>query len=244
MKKPYLKKHSKIDRFDIWIVDGNYIRSNINLEFTNFGQHYRFNFIPKNEFWIDKEYGEEETEYFVQHLLVENKLMGQGKNYETALEQASIFEKAKRHESESIEKYRKDPLNAIRKRFLKNYSKKAQVWIVNGKLVRDFFYTDFTEGGHDLVYSFVPKNEIWIDDDIGPRERKLIILHEFHERNLMFDLLESKKKDVVSKLKEDKIRAYHLAHEESNKLEHSFRQNPGGMDQRIRMELNKFIKIK
>jgi hypothetical protein len=26
-------------------------------EFTNFGQHYRYPYIPKNELWIDQEAG-------------------------------------------------------------------------------------------------------------------------------------------------------------------------------------------
>jgi hypothetical protein len=48
--------HHKLDtRGDITvrIVDGVYICGHMDEEFTNFGQHYRFKFIPKNEFWID-----------------------------------------------------------------------------------------------------------------------------------------------------------------------------------------------
>ncbi len=32
----------------------------------------------------------------------------------------------------------------------------VQVWIVNGRLVRSVFDIDFTAGGHDYVYEFVP----------------------------------------------------------------------------------------
>ncbi len=51
--------------------------------------------------------------------------------------------------------------------------------------MRDLFYVDFTEGGHEFVYDFVPKGEVWIDNDLGPAERAFVILHELHERNLM-----------------------------------------------------------
>ena len=45
------------------------------------------------------------------------------------------------------------------------------VWIVNGRLVRSVFDIDFTAGGHDYVYEFVPENEVWIDDSIEePKE--------------------------------------------------------------------------
>ena len=39
----------------MWVVDGSYIRGHIDEEFTNFGQHYSFLYIPKNELWIEQE---------------------------------------------------------------------------------------------------------------------------------------------------------------------------------------------
>src|SRR3989339_323540 len=43
------------------------------------------------------------------------------------------------------------------------------VWLINGEIVRDFFYSSFAGGGHDKVYNFIPKKEIWIDNDILKR---------------------------------------------------------------------------
>lgn len=40
-----LKKIGQRGRISIWIVDGSYVRTNIDEEFTNFGQHYRFTYI-------------------------------------------------------------------------------------------------------------------------------------------------------------------------------------------------------
>jgi hypothetical protein len=59
------------------------------------------------------------------------------------------------------------------------------IWIVDGRLVRSVFDVDFTEGGHDYVYEFVPQNEVWIDNDLEESERPFVLLHELHERNLM-----------------------------------------------------------
>ena len=43
-----------------------------------------------------------------------------------------------------------------------------QVWLVKGSLVRSFYKTDYTEGGHGYVYPWVPKGEIWVEHDLSP----------------------------------------------------------------------------
>jgi hypothetical protein len=190
VKKPYIKKYGEMSHFIIYIVDGNYIRTNIDEEFTNFGQHYRFKYIPKNEFWIDLEHGKsDESKFFIDHLLLENRLMAQGKNYSFAEYEAEKKEKLERIKTDSILKKNKqndsELINKIHIKQLKKFSGKVKVWLVDGRLVRDLYRVQFTEGGHDLVYSFIPPKEIWIDDDVSPKERKYIILHELYERNLM-----------------------------------------------------------
>ena len=59
---------------------------------------------------------------------------------------------------------------------IKKYSGAVKVWIIQGGLVRSLYFIHFTEGGHDLVYPhFVPKNEVWLDDDLSPGERKFVL---------------------------------------------------------------------
>jgi hypothetical protein len=60
LKPPYVRKYSSRDNIQIWLVDGEYVRKNIDEEFTNFGQHYRFSYIPMDEFWIDQEAHDQE----------------------------------------------------------------------------------------------------------------------------------------------------------------------------------------
>ena len=55
LKPPYLQKDDTRGDYQVWIVDGAYIRGHIDEEFTNFGQHYRFPYIPENELWLDRE---------------------------------------------------------------------------------------------------------------------------------------------------------------------------------------------
>ena len=180
--KPYLKKYSHISNFTIWIVDGNYIRCHLNEDFTNFGQHYRFKFIPKNEFWVDQEYSSrKEIDYFIDHLLVEHRLMSEGKSYNYALEKADVVEQSERQKVELLRTFGREIIQKIHKKLLKQYSShELKVWLVHGDLVRDFFSIDFTEGGHDLVYNFIPRDEVWIDDDTNPKELRFILLHELY----------------------------------------------------------------
>lgn len=233
MKKPYIKKYKKFKNLTIWLVDGSYIREKIEKEFTNFGQHYRFKFIPQNEFWLDQEYAPGEEKYYVAHLLVENRLMAEGKSYTEAFKKANLIEKKERRKSKLIKTILEKKLNheeiikKIHKKLLKKYSQKVKVWIVNGELVRGLLFIDFTEGGHDKVYSFVPKNEVWLDDDIFPKERKFILLHELHERNLM-----------CLGWSYDNKNKERSAHYSASRLEYFCRKNPDLLDKKLKEELN------
>lgn len=229
MKKPYIKKFTNISGFNVWIVDGEYIRENIDEEFTNCAQHYQFSFIPKNEFWIDKERKPGEEKYYIDSMLTINRLLAKGLNHKEAIKIADRLEHRERANSKlmkreiKLEKYPKKLINSVHKDLLQKYStKKIKVWIINGEAVRDLFFIDFTEGGHGYVYSFVPKNEVWIDDDIEPEEIKFVLLHEMHERNLMSKGME-----------------YDSAHRSSSKIEYACRRKKKDINQELKKEIKK-----
>ena len=176
--------------FTVWQVDGPAVRRELNGQFTNFGQHFRFPFIPTYEFWLDIEAAPAETNFFIDHLLAEWRYMKRGEPYAAALERADRLERAERRKSKFGQRLnRLSPaarLKTIHEHRLSVFSSaNLQVWIVNGEAIRDTYHLDFTEGGHDYVYDFVPAGEVWLDDDLSPRERHLILLHELHERALM-----------------------------------------------------------
>jgi hypothetical protein len=210
MKKPYIKKVDQIGRLTVWTVDGQYIRKNIDEEFTNFGQHYRFRFIPSHEFWIDKEHGLGEQQFFI----------------DMALEKADDVERRERRKSEFVREIsrlpKKDIIENIHKRLLKKYSGTVRVWVVKGELVRSLYFIDFTEGGHDKVYHFVPKNEVWLDDDLGPGERRFVLLHELHERHLM-----------------TLGQPYSKAHRSASRIEYHCRAHPEELESDLRLEAQK-----
>jgi len=128
--------------------------------------------IPKYEMWIDRDFGEPEYKYYIPHMIKEWELMDKGKSYKTAITVADKLEQKMRNDDEKkgckIEKL--EDIDG------------CEVWLVNGKTVRNNYNIDFTEGGHDKVYDFVPPNEIWISDEISAKERPYILAHEYNER--------------------------------------------------------------
>ncbi len=226
MKKPYIRKIDRIGLLTVWVVDGRYVRKNIDEEFTNFGQHYRFRFIPSREFWIDQEHGVGEQQFFIDHLLVEHRLMAGGMTYDKALEKADRVERGERLKSELVREVLRLPkkgiVENIHKSLLKKYSGTIQVWVVKGELVRSLYFLDFTEGGHDRVYHFVPKKEVWLDDDLGPGERRFVLLHELHERYLM-----------------TLGWPYFRAHRSASKIEYHCRAHPEELEANLRLEAQK-----
>jgi hypothetical protein len=213
-KAPYVTHIDQRGELNIWVVDGSYIRGHIDEEFTNFGQHYRYSYIPKNEFWLDQEAEHDERRLFIEHLLVEHRLMEQGKPYAEALVEADKHERTERRRAGDMRKVTSNgnslPNGAeMHEKIWKALESGITVWIVNGRLVRSTFDIDYTEGGHDKVYEFVPTNEVWIDDAIVEQERGYVLLHELHERSQM-----------------SKGMPYSQAHAESSKIEFRCRHHP------------------
>lgn len=170
-KPPYIKKVEEVGGLEVWVVDGAYIRGHLDEESTNFGQHFRYPYIPKDELWIDHEADEDEQRFFIDHLLVEHRLMSQGTPYDKALEQADREERRERRRAGDLKHFthggRELPdASDVHERLWKKLESGLSVWIVTGRQVRGVFDVDFTAGGHDCVYEFVPENEVWIDDDV------------------------------------------------------------------------------
>jgi transposase InsO family protein len=193
MEKPALPHITLLEErgsLTIWIVDGSYVRGHIDEEFTNFGQHFRFPYIPENELWLDREAEHDERQFFIEHLLVEHRLMKAGRPYADAIVEADRQERRERRRAGDVRKAAGSggvlPAGtSMHEKLWKTLENGVTVWIVNGRLVRSTFDIDFTEGGHDKVYEFVPGDEVWIDDAIVEQERGYILLHELHERNRM-----------------------------------------------------------
>lgn len=183
--KPYIKKLGSSKGIVIWQVDGNYVRNKMDTNFNNSGHHYAFKIIPANELWIDKDFSKRgDEELLINQGLHELELIKKKYSKYDAMMAAARQSTKDRKALNPVTP--KDAYKNVHVKKINKYSVNGvEVWIINGKLVRDVFFNDFTEGGHHYVYKFVPKNEIWIDDSLNPIEYDYVIFHEAIERNLM-----------------------------------------------------------
>lgn len=210
-KDIYIKKIGQRGKIEIWIVDGEKVRTALDEEFTNFGEHYCYPVIPEYEFWLDREAKPNERRFFVDHLLAEWRAMKAGVPFLRALKIGDAKERLERKRTGDLKKILdRSGVPSAKKIHLKLLGKTANlaVWLIDGRLVRSDFDINFTEGGHDLVYNYVPKNEIWLDNDIVPGERPYVLLHELFER-----------------LQMGKGLSYNQAHRRASRLEWQARHN-------------------
>ncbi|MBV8201892.1 MAG: hypothetical protein JOZ15_14835 [Acidobacteria bacterium] len=219
-RHPRLRYAGKHGDLTAWLVDGSYVRRNIDEEFSNFGHHYSYSEIPKGELWLDSATGPEEQKFYLGHMRVEYHLRARGVDEETARRRANAHERRQRARAGDLAKARRGKLlpqaAAFHLRLWKKLASGVEVWFVKGRLVRSVLDVEFTEGGHEHVYEFVPHGEVWIDDDLHQDEQGYVLWHELHERSLM-----SKGQD------------YDSAHEECSRLERYYRRHPSELHQAL-----------
>ncbi len=207
----------------IWLVDGAYIRKNIDEEFSNFGHHYSFEEIPKREIWLDKEGDADEMRFFIHHAMVERRLMVRGKDYDDARAQANKEERRMRAKAGDLRKVISGKglpdSDKVHMQLWKTLPDGTQVWMVSGRLVRSVYDIEFTEGGHEHVYEYIPRGEVWIDDDIHENERGFVLFHELYERNLMKNGMD-----------------YDTAHDRASKKEKHYRHHPDELHEALAAE--------
>lgn len=177
-----------IGPYKVYEVDGEEIRADIEPNFTNFASHLNFDFVPENEFWVDRENDPGETMFFITRMEMKKKLVDHGMDKDKAeeiAERAELADRAKSKKFQKLSKGREVP-DKLKLKKIFDFGG-VNGYLVDGEMVRDFYYEDFTEGGHGYVYNWIPKDEVWIDDDVSEEERPDVILHEVYEREKMIN---------------------------------------------------------
>jgi hypothetical protein len=192
MRKPYLAHLARCGRPGgavlAHLVDGEWIRNHMDIDFTNGAHHLTRPYIPHDEIWIDREApGAGELEFLIRHQVRQRELMLGGTPYLKALSRCNRLERRERRAAwrrplpngpQARERVHKERIGEV---------PEADLWLVDGRAVRDLFDPNFTEGGHHLRYRFIPRREIWIDDALVASERHFVIAHETHELDLMLE---------------------------------------------------------
>jgi len=185
--------HKKlIDKYgdlEIWEIDGEKLRREKDIEFTNYGIWPDFSYIPKNELWLDVEKNPDERQFFIDHMLAQwivNKTTGDNDKAIAKAYKVEAAERKKAGDKSKVFDSKGHPHPAkVHQKLLGKTDTGLEVWLINGRLVRSSFFIDFVDGGHHFVYPWVPENEVWLDDDLSPKEYPFVLLHELNEREKM-----------------------------------------------------------
>ncbi|MCI0566339.1 cysteine peptidase family C39 domain-containing protein [bacterium] len=147
-------------------------------------------FIPKGEIWIDERY-KKEVDFLlkIHHIEVKKKNWSEARLREYLKKRLLPKKKALPQVALGMQKHQ--TLN---------------VCFVRGSLVRKHFDPWFIHGGHDLCYSFIPKNNIWLDAANHPRDVYYTLIHELEERKWMRQGLPYQKAHERATLKEARYR--------------------------------------
>lgn len=93
--------YSKIAKgVNVYIVNGDFIRSNINVDFVEGGHGYVYDYVPKDEIWVEDMEDKKEMWFNFKHEQFERNLMKNNPkmSYEDAHDQAVAQETKQRHE--------------------------------------------------------------------------------------------------------------------------------------------------
>lgn len=82
-----------------------------------------------------------------------------------------------------------------------------EIMLVDGDKIKKKNNIDYVEGGHDLIYDFIPEKQIWIDGNMSKKTIPHIVYHEFIERYLMEnkEITYDEAHDVANEKEKEKI---------------------------------------
>lgn len=186
-KKWILHESSKPKSFmgkKIVYVDTKKFRSSSleNEEFCTSGIHEDFpKSIAEDEIFIDDSLKSEEIPTVLKGIgaRIRDRQNGSSpeKSYENGLRHERKIRRKKLHAARRISRYAT----------LRDSKGKIEVFVVSGEGVRDHYKTDFSQGGHGYVYDWIPKGEIWLEEEESD-EFPAILAHEYAEMVMMRDL--------------------------------------------------------
>jgi hypothetical protein len=186
-----------VEGYDVYTVDAFAIRNAAqpDEEFDNIAVHDDFpDIIPEGAIWTAQSTWRKEGRFFVANAVAELKALEARKSKSDAYDVGIAAEQRLREQETGIKyrdgrPHRKVPDEIYVRRYCELHDEKetTEVWIVAGHLVRCYYKTDYTEGGHGYVYPWIPRGQIWIERSIDEAEIPYILAHEYIESRLMRD---------------------------------------------------------
>jgi len=201
----------KRDGLSIWLVNGNAVRSSIDLDFTDVGSHQENSVIPEGEIWLDNDaQGQRETRFTLADGIATRAALLKGASLKDAWKDGAKVESALRKKAfpDTFMKGGKIDINQL------GFAQGTAVYLINGMAARTQYDVDYTEGGNSEVYPWMRTAlghpSVGIDNSIFPAERPFIALHELFESRGM----------------REEGTQYNQAHRQANRVELAARHDP------------------
>jgi hypothetical protein len=164
-------------------------------EFTLVGTREEYaSVIPGGEVWISRRHFPREGIFLMAHALARLGARRRGLSEEEADEAGLDAERAVRRDLTGEEFRDGKPHRHVPEKLydhlyttIPDPEGPIKAWLIDGLLVRCWYQTDYAEGGHFVVYPWVPKGEIWLEKVCDPREQPYIAAHEYLELRMMRD---------------------------------------------------------
>ena len=134
--------------------------------------------IAKNEIWVDSSVSKKELPHIVSGAMARIKHLRKGDSSIRSYKNGLAVDAKGRHGQKVKKKHYVS---------LSDPKGKINVFFVSGFAVRSSHKTGFSQGGHGYVYKWIPKDEIWIEDE-EREEVAPILAHEYVEMAMMRDL--------------------------------------------------------
>lgn len=191
-----------IDPSSVRLVDAFRIRQTLDPDFSSFHSHsmginkYYMPkyYIPEGEWWLDHRLKDEKDFFLMLESIERPKHIAPGTMFRMYLAKRLI---------------KSGPVPDFVER--REWHLTFRLVIVDGSILRQYVDPEFSQGGHHLVYSYIPKGEVWIEKAVRPKELPSVLNHELVERRYMA-----------------RGKSYDTAHEYATAAEKDFRRQHGG----------------
>lgn len=222
---PYIRSLGQYGHLTVCLVDGQWIRdqSAADEQFTNSGTHFELSRIPYWQIWIDQGLSDDDQRFQIDNALTRWRYENEGVPYEEALDAGMAVERSERTRAFFASGNR--PVAApqtvfvmeAHRAYLGTVKPGLRVWLVHGSVVRKRDL-NFTGGGNGMVYrAYMPRDEVWIDDQLSVSERPFYLIHEVTEWSEM-----------------SKGLPYAHAHQIASQIEYRARHDPAFANQTLK----------
>jgi len=198
----------KWGNYTAYLVDDEVVRKKTDSkEFRRYGLNtgkkgvpsVNFKFIPEKEIWIAKSAKIQERHCLIGTALSYIRGIERRFSSDIAYEIAVSCEKSIK-EKDTLNKAQLKKNSSFKNPFhidvpekvyyriyttVKDNYEVVKIYLVNREIVRNLYNSRFAEGGHGYVYEWIPKDEVWIDNLMKPKEIPIMILYEYVERAII-----------------------------------------------------------